>query len=180
MRCEFCSNEFNPRKSDQRFCSPKCQNKCWQKNNIERQREIWRIRYWRNREAKLEYAREYRKTHPIDKDYEREYRKRYNSTERVKIANRAKVKRYRARKLGATGSHTREEFLELVLRFDNFCPACGERFATSDFTEDHIVPLSCGGSNNISNIQPLCHPCNSGKRNKTKNYRTEEYGYHSL
>ena len=105
--------------------------------------------------------------------------KKFSLTEHGRKANVEKQQRYRARKLGATGSHTRDEFLKLVLRFDNFCPACGFKFATSDLTEDHVVPLSCGGSDCITNIQPLCAPCNSRKRNKTMDYRAKEYGYHA-
>jgi 5-methylcytosine-specific restriction endonuclease McrA len=38
-------------------------------------------------------------------------------------------------------------------------------------TEDHVVPLSLGGSNDIDNIQPLCKSCNSSKRGRHIDYR---------
>jgi 5-methylcytosine-specific restriction endonuclease McrA len=34
---------------------------------------------------------------------------------------------------------------------------CGE---AKPLTVDHVVPVSKGGSNDISNIQPLCLECN--------------------
>ena len=41
---------------------------------------------------------------------------------------------------------------------------------TSDFelmTIDHIVPKSKGGSNDLSNLQPMCHTCNTKKADRT-------------
>ncbi len=70
-----------------------------------------------------------------------------------------KARRY-ARERNAEGSHTFEEWKELCEKFDNRCAKCKE---VKKLTKDHIKPLSAGGSDYISNIQPLCRNCNSRK-----------------
>lgn len=53
------------------------------------------------------------------------------------------------------------------------CLACYE--PTYDFTIDHIKPLSMGGTNDPTNIQPLCAECNNGgKGSSIVDYRTFE------
>lgn len=42
------------------------------------------------------------------------------------------------------------------------CQCCG---SSQDLEYDHIVPYSCGGSSDASNIQLLCQKCNRSKSN---------------
>jgi 5-methylcytosine-specific restriction endonuclease McrA len=61
-----------------------------------------------------------------------------------------------------------EDWMRILERFDYKCLRCGE---IDDLTQDHVVPLSKGGRNHISNIQPLCRVCNSWKNTKTIDFR---------
>lgn len=49
---------------------------------------------------------------------------------------------------------------QLMARDGAYCAHCGEE---RDLTIDHVRPLSRGGSNELSNLQVLCRPCNSRK-----------------
>jgi hypothetical protein len=48
------------------------------------------------------------------------------------------------------------------------CLKCGSDYKMAI---DHIIPVSCGGTNDTNNLQPLCGRCNSSKRAKTIDYR---------
>lgn len=73
-----------------------------------------------------------------------------------------------ARKMNAQGSHSVKEWSTLKAQFDNRCVRC---LRLIQLTRDHVIPLSKGGSDYISNIQPLCKSCNSHKMTETKDYR---------
>jgi len=48
------------------------------------------------------------------------------------------------------------------------CLSCG----TSENIEiDHVMPVSLGGSNDLDNLQPLCHRCNSKKAGRYIDFR---------
>ena len=75
---------------------------------------------------------------------------------------------YQARKHAAEGSHTDAEWDALCQEHQNCCASCGENHP---LTRDHIVPLSQGGTDWITNIQPLCNSCNSAKGTKTIHFK---------
>ncbi len=49
---------------------------------------------------------------------------------------------------------------------EGYCKGCKIHFHFANLTEDHLVPKSKGGGNNIENLQLLCTSCNSIKGNK--------------
>lgn len=85
-----------------------------------------------------------------------------------RLAHPEKVKeqmaRVRAKRRGAPGSHTYQEWVEKCELFAFCCAYCGER---KPLERDHKVPLSRGGSDDISNIVPVCRSCNSRKHTRT-------------
>lgn len=74
----------------------------------------------------------------------------------------AQDRKRRARKLNAEGSHTAAEILGLLKLQRGKCVYCNVSLKTG-YHADHIVALSRGGTNWISNIQLLCPPCNFSK-----------------
>lgn len=91
---------------------------------------------------------------------------------RWKRANKEKGRVYenkrRARKNEGGGSFTVSEWRDVVNRQDGRCLACGKK---AKLTIDHVIPVSKGGSSDISNIQGLCGPCNSKKSDREIDYR---------
>lgn len=108
--------------------------------------------YEQNREVTIARTAAWGATHP----------------EQARATKRIIVARRRARQLGSAGRHTLSEWRTLCDQYDHRCLVCGERLP---LTEDHVIPLSKGGSDGIDNIQPLCLPCNQRKGTRTIDYR---------
>lgn len=111
-------------------------------------------RLWQraNRKKCVEYTLRYRKKNPE--------------------TARAAYRRWKARLMGAAGSHTAKEWIALKVSYGFQCLCCGRQEPEICLTFDHVIPLSRGGSNGIANGQPLCQSCNSSKGNRTIDYRT--------
>jgi len=74
------------------------------------------------------------------------------------------------KKLNAEGFHTFGEWELLKKQYGYTCPACGKKEPEIKLSQDHIIPISRGGSDYIENIQPLCKSCNSKKHTKIIKY----------
>ena len=112
-----------------------------------------------NREKENAAGIAYRRAHP----------ERSNSSSRrweerhPELKAQYQAARY-ARRHGNGGSHTLAQWREKCALYLNRCAYCGE---ARKLTRDHKTPLSCGGTDDISNIIPACRSCNSRKRSKT-------------
>lgn len=76
----------------------------------------------------------------------------------------------RIRKYNAEGLHTQGEWEILKKQYGYTCPSCKRKEPEIKLSEDHIIPITKGGSNFIENIQPLCLSCNYKKYNKIIKY----------
>ena len=112
-----------------------------------------RVYYEQNREPVITRSKEWAEDNP----------------EKVSLAKADNRRKRRAAKYASIGSFTAEEFEELCERYGNRCLACGGTEIRLE--ADHVVPLTKGGADNISNIQPLCGSCNKRKFVDIVDYR---------
>lgn len=85
----------------------------------------------------------------------------------MKVAMRRNANNHtrRARVRGAAGSHTPEQIQLLRVMQQGRCACCGCGLGDR-FHRDHKKALANGGSNDITNIELLCGPCNTRKNAK--------------
>lgn len=82
-----------------------------------------------------------------------------NNVERTRVRNRNR----RALRVGAEGTHTLEEVMNLLTQQNNKCACCKVELTEDTRELDHNMPLTLGGTNYIENLQWLCQFCNSVK-----------------
>jgi 5-methylcytosine-specific restriction endonuclease McrA len=79
-------------------------------------------------------------------------------------AKRQRVRRYRARKAEALHiPYTHEQLTARIAYWGNLCWIC----RTAPWTAmDHVKPLAAGGADILSNLRPVCGPCNTRKKDR--------------
>lgn len=125
--------------------------------------EKWkaRVRKYRknNHEKCLECERKWKKAHP-------DAWKRWSKANPGAAANIRN--RRRARKANApVNDFTVKQWNELKESFGHRCAYCN-KYCPRELTQDHVVPISKGGSHTLSNIVPACRWCNTSKGNRSK------------
>lgn len=76
---------------------------------------------------------------------------------------RAAMRRYKARKRAATGSHTGDDIRAQYARQRGRCYYCGKR-VRDKYDVDHVIPLALGGSDGPENLVVACVSCNRKKQ----------------
>lgn len=93
---------------------------------------------------------------------------RYCQTEKGKAQRSATANRRRARVATAPGSFTAQDIADQYKRQKGKCYWCDIKLGKGKraYHVDHVVPLSRGGSNDISNLVIACPTCNMSKNDR--------------
>lgn len=89
-----------------------------------------------------------------------------NKTPKYKIKNAVLEANKAAKRYGLTNIITEDELQPLIEALDT-CKYCQIDLKHNNWSLDHILALSIGGTNTIINIQLICCICNASKGNKT-------------
>lgn len=139
--CLICGTEFVPKKfhsGRQIYCKSSCNKKAWKKRNWQKVLADQRAWFKKKRIEQPERFRMY-------------------------VKNRKALIRLTGSSKKFSTIFRLEDWVEIQSRFNNKCVICD---IGGKMTIDHIIPLSKGGLHCKENIQPLCHSCNSRKKDK--------------
>jgi len=78
------------------------------------------------------------------------------------------------------GRHTAREWNDMKDFFGNTCVKCNGDSHMKGVVKNHIIPIYQGGSDGISNIQPLCSKCNASKGSEDIDHRIPFCSTHNL
>jgi 5-methylcytosine-specific restriction endonuclease McrA len=135
----------------------------------ENARRAWRSRnpgyeVQRNQtEERKKYMEQYTKDHP---DCQKEKSRRWRAKDRQR-ARMAKKEEHSIRRARIANNPVEPISPLLVYERDGgMCGICGEEIRMSDFTMDHIIPISKGGGHVYANVHSAHRACNVRRGNR--------------
>lgn len=145
-RCKTCAKKTTKEwreKNHERFLG---NLRRWQTENKEHQRNSCRRYYASHSKECIANSKVWAQTHPKE----------------VRVMQ----ERHRSRKLNAPVIDlTVEEWTQILKAYEYRCAYCGQE--EEKLQQDHVIPLSRGGSHTASNIVPACKSCNASKNDRT-------------
>jgi 5-methylcytosine-specific restriction endonuclease McrA len=153
--------------------------KKWQMNNKETFRKINREWKQTHKKQHSEQSKKSARANPEkiraiakrSREKHPETRKNWQKENKDKIRNYTATRK--ARLAGNGGNLTVEEWYAILDFYGHKCLCCGRDDVK--LTIDHVLPIFHGGQHSADNVQPLCGPCNSRKKDKHIDYRKEKY-----
>ena len=131
----------------------------WRSENRDRFKEMRASWNARNRDKRAAYCRRWRANNP-----EKKAQMWSDWYQKNKVRANANSRRYRVRKRSATGDFSGEEWEAMKEMHEHRCAYCHE--SGRELTQDHVVPLSKGGTHTWDNIAPACRFCNTSKKDR--------------
>ena len=122
------------------------------------------MRRWNERHP--DYYADYRRSHRLETAQKG---RRWIARNRERYL--ANSRRSRARRRGAGGDFTAEQWVKMKERYQYTCLCCGKVEPEIRLTVDHVIPIVKDGRHAEENIQPLCGSCNKSKGIRTTDYR---------
>lgn len=167
--CAVCSKTFVPRRlTTAIYCSQYCNTRQWRAKNRDYYVEL-RTKHRRLAGVLSKDSEEYRKK-ISDWMMGRYVGENHHNWKGGYQNHLMHNRNRRVIKKNARGMHTQGQWEALKRKFEYACLRCKRVEPEIILSEDHIKPLSNGGSNNIDNIQPLCRSCNSSKNDRVVDY----------
>ena len=190
-RCAYAKNpdKFLKRSLDYRYRNlekVRSRQKQWREENKDYYIEKMRAWHQNNKDRERQYAIEHQgRKRELERNRKRANPSRYaeaarnqraKKPEKYRAAGRIAAHRRRVRRVGAEGNHTTADVAAIREKQKNRCAICRVDLRKVKAHEDHIIPISKGGSNWPSNIQLLCQTCNCRKSNKLPEQFARECG----